>query len=336
MNANQLETAAPAEARTESLTASQNMAAEVFDAMSSLSKQTERLNTVDRSAMVDFGLIKKGETVKESIKIDGSDCEYYLRVPKSYDPNKPTPIIFAYHGYGAEPGQGDVPPGAKGMEQTTGLSERAEKDGFVVVYLNGNPKEKNAWNNNQWFFSKRDDIKFTSTLMDNMQRDLNIDPDRIYMVGFSNGASFVHNAANKLAGRVAAIADVSGWMTGQETAAAKGVSVLSIHSKDDPAVKFEGRPIWQGVEMKPSPYTLEHYRQINDLNSRNSVHMKTALDGTTVTTQEWQNGHSGTEVKAIFLEKEGHLWFGGKANESAQVNATEEVLKFFAKHPKGK
>lgn len=335
MIANSIDTVAPAEASNES-PAWNGFVSEALTLMQTLPKLTERAGKLDRTELVDFGLIKKGETVKESIKIDGLDCEYHVRVPKSYDPNKPTPIIFAFHGYGAENGQGDVPPGAKGMELATGLSDRAEKDGFIVVYLNGNPDEKNAWNNKQWFFSKRDDIKFTSTLMDNMQRDLNVDPDRIYMVGFSNGASFVHNAVNKLAGRVAAIADVSGWMTGQETAAAKGVSVLAIHSKDDPAVKFDGRPIWQGVEMKPSPYTLEHYRQINDLNSRNSVHMKTALDGTTVTTHEWQNGTNGTEVKAIFLEKEGHLWFGGKANEKASVNATDEVLKFFEKHPKGK
>ena len=292
--------------------------------------------TTDSSAqqfLPEMKTLHKGETTKETVKIDGEDCEYYLRVPKSYDPDKPMPLILAFHGYGAKPGQGGSAPGAVGLEATSGLSERAEKDGFIIAYLNGNPKEKNAWNNKQWFFSDRDDIKFTSTVMDGLSKDLNVDQSKIYMVGFSNGGSFVHHAAGKLADRVAAIADVSGWMTGKEKAEAKGVSVLSIHSEDDPNVRFKGRPLWQGVVMKPAEYTPEHYRQINNLADTPTVTSEKAANDTEILTSEWKN-EAGTEVKSIFIEKEGHLWYGGKADEGAPINATNEVLEFFSEHQK--
>lgn len=293
----------------------------------------DKLAVKDKAVLpeLELGQIKKGETTRETVKIDGEDCQFLLRVPESYDPKKPMPLIIAFHGYGDKPGQGDTKAGAEGMEPVTGLSERAEKDGFIVAYLNGNPKEKNAWNNNQWFFSNRDDVKFTKTVMDNLSKDLNVDQERIYLVGFSNGASFAHRAAGALADRVAAVADVSGWMTGQEKAEAKGVSMLSIHSKADDAVKFDGRPIWQGVVMKPSQYTTEHYRKINDMPTMAAVAQHTqAANGTQIDTYSYKDPVSKTEVKSIFIENEGHVWFGGKANENAPVNATDEVLKFFS------
>ncbi len=281
----------------------------------------------------ELGTIEKGKTTKEVVRINGENCEYYLRVPQSYDAAKPMPLILAFHGYGNKPGQGGAAPGAPGMESTSGLSERAEKDGFVIAYLNGNPKEKNAWNNKQWFFSDRNDIEFTKTVMDELSKDLNIDKSKIYLVGFSNGASFVHRAAGQLADRVAAIADVSGWMTGKEKAEAKGVSVLSIHSEDDPNVLFKGRPIWQGVVMKPSQYTPNHYREINNLPAAPVVTVEKAANETNIHTSDWKD-ENGLEVKSIFIEGEGHVWFGGKADEAAPINATDKVLEFFKQHQK--
>jgi polyhydroxybutyrate depolymerase len=283
----------------------------------------------DRAFLPELNFLEKGKTTKESLTINGEKCEYYLRVPESYDESKPMPLILAFHGYGKSRGQGDVAPGAPGMEEMTGLSERAEKEGFIVAYLNGDPTEKNAWNNGQWFFSDRDDTRFTREVMDRLTQDFNVDTRRVYMVGFSNGASFVHKAANELSDRVAAVADVSGWMTGKEKSGAKGVSVLSIHSEDDPSVPYKGRGIIQGVVMKPSVYTPEHYRTINDLPATPNKTVETAANGSEIETYQWLNEKTGTEVKSIFIEKEGHVWFGGKANEKAPVNATDEILKFF-------
>jgi polyhydroxybutyrate depolymerase len=284
---------------------------------------------------VELRVLQKGETTRETMTIDGQQFEYHVRVPENYNPKKPMPLILAFHGYGDERGQGDVAAGATGMEETTGLSKRAEKDGFIVAYLNGNPDEKNAWNNGQWFFSKRDDVKFTKAVMDGLSQDLNVDQSRIYMVGFSNGASFVHRAAGALADRVAAVADVSGWMTGQENAAAKGVSVLKIHSEDDRSVPFGGRPIWQGVVMKPSEQTFEHYRKINDFAALPEKSLTIAANGSEVLSYRSKD-ERGTEIKSIFIEREGHLWFGGKGNENAPINATDEVLEFFKGKRKAK
>lgn len=302
-------------------------------ASSFAAKEYSSLDSSVQKFLPELGTIEKGKTTKEVVQINGESCEYYLRVPQSYDAAKPMPLILAFHGYGDKPGQGGSAPGALGMETTSGLSERAERDGFVVAYLNGNAKEKNAWNNKQWFFSDRNDIEFTKSVMDELSKDLNIDQSKIYLVGFSNGASFVHRAAGQLSDRVAAIADVSGWMTGKEKAEAKGVSVLSIHSEDDPSVLFKGRPLWQGVVMKPSQYTPRHYREINNLPEAPVVTVEKAGNDTEIHTSAWKD-ESGIEVKSIFIEKEGHLWFGGKANEAAPINASDEVLEFFSQHQK--
>jgi polyhydroxybutyrate depolymerase len=58
----------------------------------------------------------------------GRTRTYIVHVPPKYDPKQPMPVILAFHGGGSN---------AEQMVRFCGLNEKADKEGFIVVYPNG-------------------------------------------------------------------------------------------------------------------------------------------------------------------------------------------------------
>ena len=56
---------------------------------------------------------------------------YHVHVPPQYDAKQPTPVVLAFHGA--------MTNGAI-MALSSGLSAKADKEGFIVVYPNGTGK----------------------------------------------------------------------------------------------------------------------------------------------------------------------------------------------------
>ena len=64
-----------------------------------------------------------------AVQQDGQTRTYLLHIPPKYDPKQPTPVVLAFHGYAQD---------ASVMVQFCGLSDKADKEGFIVVYRSGN------------------------------------------------------------------------------------------------------------------------------------------------------------------------------------------------------
>ena len=58
----------------------------------------------------------------------GSNRTYRLRIPRSYDPRQPLPLVLAFHGFKNT---------AADEEGSTGLSMLAESERFIVAYPQG-------------------------------------------------------------------------------------------------------------------------------------------------------------------------------------------------------
>ena len=146
---------------------------------------------------------------------------YFVHIPKSYDGSKPYPVVLAYHG-GAST--------AEGMTRFSGLSEAADKHGFIVVYPSGtgNLDKALTWNGGNccgYAMQKQiDDVDFTRAVLDDLARVVKIDPKRVYATGMSNGAIMAYRLASELSDRIAAIAPVAGPMGGPRSAIRSGRS----------------------------------------------------------------------------------------------------------------
>ena len=165
----------------------------------------------------------------EKIRIDGLSREYRLVVPKSVDGKKPVPILFAFHGFLID--SKDL------MPKYSQLDALAEQAGFVLVYPNAKDK---AWRLLPAL--ARDDFAFFDELLAYLAGKYNIDRNRIYLTGMSNGACFAHLLASQRSDVVAAIACHSGGigiLARREPVVRHKYGVMIVHGEDDSIVKVE-------------------------------------------------------------------------------------------------
>jgi polyhydroxybutyrate depolymerase len=168
----------------------------------------------------------------EKLTVNGTGREYRLVVPKSVDGSKPVPLLFAFHGFLID--SKDL------MPVYSQLDRLAEKEGFVLIYPNAMDK---AWRIVP--FLAKDDFAFFDQLLTTVSGKYNIDRNRIYLTGTSNGAFFSHLLASQRSDVVAAIACHSGGigvLARRPPQVKHKYGVMIIHGDQDSIVKVdEGR-----------------------------------------------------------------------------------------------
>jgi polyhydroxybutyrate depolymerase len=82
-----------------------------------------------------------------------------------------------------------------------------------------------------------------------------IDPERVYVVGFSNGGFMAHRLACYMDDRLAAIVSIGGAARSPEEACApvSTIAVLEIHGDADPIVKYVGGHVLDNRAADPHP-----------------------------------------------------------------------------------
>jgi len=86
-----------------------------------------------------------------------------------------------------------------------------------------------------------DDVAYIDAIIDDASLKEHVDPDRIYIIGHSNGAFLAHRYACERSDRIAAIVALAGvpWSDASKCQG-KDVSVLQIHGDADPIIAYGG------------------------------------------------------------------------------------------------
>ena len=160
--------------------------------------------------------------------------KYIIYTPKELDPGKSYPVVFNFHGGGMTPAE---------QMLYTGFNRIADKYGFIVVYPRG---IKEDWNVGFGMSYKEgtDDIGFTESLLNQIQKDYKINPKKVYATGLSRGGFFCHRIAAELPHRFSAIATVGSSVPDSVAIYNKNpmpVKVLLIHGTDDKVVDYAGK-----------------------------------------------------------------------------------------------
>ena len=180
--------------------------------------------------------LKPGDHTR-SLDVDKRTRSYIVHVPPGYDGKKPIPVVLAFHGGGSN---------AEQMVRFCGLNEKADKEGFLVVYPNGTGRlEKlltfNGGNCCGYAMNQKvDDVAFTRALLDDLAKVAKVDPKRVYATGMSNGAIMAYRLASELSDRIAAIAPVAGPMGTETCNPKRPVPVIHFHGTDDQNAPFKG------------------------------------------------------------------------------------------------
>lgn len=150
--------------------------------------------------------------------------------------NIKAPLFLILHG-----GRGD---GEKMV--LTGFNTVADAKGFLVAYPEGKmPNEpEGRWNDGRSTYVLRDDVKYIKDLIEHFIRNENADPQKIFIVGASNGGMMTHRLACELPiGMIAGISPVIANMPDKiyDTCVIKNpISYLAIYGKEDRIVPMDG------------------------------------------------------------------------------------------------
>jgi polyhydroxybutyrate depolymerase len=172
-----------------------------------------------------------------TIESAGLDREYIVIVPSSYDGSASMPLVFEFHGYSlwAE-------------EQAAGsrLWTVGEREGFVTVLPEGRGDIQ------RWLFELDDadidispnnpDMKLVTDLIAHLSTELEIDADRIYAAGFSNGGWMASALACTFPDVFAAVAPVAGIMDFGDDCTDTPVPTVTFHGTADEYEPFVGGP----------------------------------------------------------------------------------------------
>lgn len=164
-----------------------------------------------------------GEFPAETLKVGRDTREYRLVVPKTVDLAKPAPLVVAFHGMLID--SKDV------MPKYTKLNETAEKHKFLIAYPNAIDK---SWGIMPDKVAK--DLAFFDALLARISGNYKIDPDRVYVLGMSNGGYFAHLVGKERSKTIAAVASHSGPLGLQTLAGIKAerkFPVMIIHGDKD-------------------------------------------------------------------------------------------------------
>ncbi len=163
-----------------------------------------------------------------------------------------------------------------------------------------------------------------------------IDQERIYSTGMSNGGFFSYKLACELSDLIAAIASVTGTMNANQTATCDPehpMPVMEIHGTADETVQYAGTFLFASVES-----VLQYWIEFNDCNpvgNVESIEDTDPTDGSTVEHQLYTNGTLGAEVEHYKIINGGHTWPGsafiiGSTNQD--IDASKEIWRFFSKY----
>ncbi len=268
------------------------------------------------------------------IQHGGMTRSYRIHVPRGFSPSRPVPLVFSFHGGGANM---DI----QADDRYYGLISKANEAGFVAVFPNGYsplPSGKLAtWNAGNCCGGARekdiDDVGFVREVLRHLKSQLPVDEQRIFTSGMSNGAQFSHRLACEMADTFRGIASVAGSDGTARCAPSRPVNILEIHAKDDDFMNFDGgvgRNSRTKTDFVSTPETVARWVRRNAC----SPQPRRVLDKPGAYCEQYEGCRDGVRVRLCVTETGGHSWPGGikvRSGEpgSTAISATDMMWDFF-------
>ncbi len=244
------------------------------------------------------------------------------------------PILLALHGGGGSADQ---------FARSSGLSRPANGQGYAVIYPEGTGRAA-TWNGGYCCGAAQrsgvDDIAFLDAVIADAIRRFGLNDRRLYLTGMSNGALMAETYAALHPARVRAVSGVSGTMDTARFHVKAPVPLLHIHGTADAMVPYAGG---QG----DSSLTRTDFASVASVEAaflapfpmlaRTEHVIDPAADGMRVIERNYADGQGRVQVRIQTIEGGGHAWPGSRRaarqGGTRDINATTEVLRFFALHP---
>ena len=241
--------------------------------------------------------------------------------PKYRDDAPLMPLVLALHGSDGS---------AADMEALTGYDELADRQHFVVAYadgllVQGDGYASRSWNSGQCCEPATsagvDDVAFLSDLIDRLIARYPVDPERVFVLGHSNGAIMAQVLGCRMADRIAGVASVAGALDDTQSCNPdRPLPFLEIHGTYD-----------QNVAWDAGASGVSGWRSFNRCSDQSTQ----STDGS-VTTTTWGQCRGIAIVEFISIDGAEHPWPSRRTpthdelNVSFALDATEVTWAFFS------
>lgn len=286
----------------------------------------------------------RGPALETRTLSHGDRARTYHLVPAASMPPGPRPLVVALHGGG---GRGDKLDGSTNGQ----ITREARRRGWRVVFPEGIEK---GWNDGRPLTTDRDrrragvdDVGFLGALIDHLVATADIDPDRVYMMGISNGGFMTQRFAFDGGGRIAAGAAVAAQqaVVWREKAPPGPVSMLWMNGTDDPLVPYAGGQV--AVFGKARGAILSTDETVERWASQLGCEAPTSEALPDVDPRDETRVHrsrracrGGAELVMYRIEGGGHTWPGGDqylpqlmiGRVSRDLDGAAAIFDFFARH----
>ena len=273
------------------------------------------------------------QQLNRTLFFDGQNRSFIIYVPSTYDGSTQVPVVFNFHGGGGT---------SSSFIYTNDMRSIADTANFIAVYPQAAVDPSDG--SNSWLHkapTTHNDVNFIEAIIDTLSNDYNIDNDRVYACGYSEGGIFSYELGCRLNNRIAAFSSISGSMLVDafrvsyynlgNCSPIHPTAVLLIPGTSDsnPHSSYSGfQPYYMSVN-EITTYWVNHNN--TDLNPTiTSVPNTNSSDGSTVEKRIWENGDNCVAVKELKVINGGHDWPGSFGN--MDISASKEIWKFVSKY----
>ena len=235
-------------------------------------------------------------------------------------------VLFVLHGYGSTALR------IRNYSSFNSLANTKENN-FILIHPQGAPmntslaSSSSHWNSGGWTIgSDVDDVDFIDSIINLVSKKYNINNDRIYSTGMSNGGFMSYHLACNLSTKIAAVASVTGSISSQtldDCSPQHSTSILQIHGTLDATVPYDGN---SSLGMESVDDLINYWKNYNlcDLSPIITT-INTINPIGSYRHDKYSNCLNGVSIELYKIEGMGHTW---PFLSSFGISATEKIWEF--------
>ncbi|MBI45029.1 MAG: hypothetical protein CMG66_02545 [Candidatus Marinimicrobia bacterium] len=249
------------------------------------------------------------------LNYQGTNRTYYVAYPNNS--SSPAGLIINMHGFGGT---------AASQISGTQMNSYAHPENLAVVYPQGANSSigTTSWNvGTFWDFSTQDDVGFLSAVIDDIASNFDINLNRVYACGFSNGGYMAYELACELSDRITAFGSVAGNFmlnSNQQCDNDREIPIIHFHGTNDPTVDYSPPSFDQALTVSES---IDYWSDFNNLDLEFYESLNSNVEIYTYFKES-----SPTQFVHYKVNGGQHEWFWNNWG----FNASEELVNFFSQY----
>lgn len=227
------------------------------------------------------------------------DRPFTLYVPGSYRVGTAAPLLVLLHGYTGY---------SAGQEAYMRIAPEANRRGILYAVPDGivDQEGNRFWNATDaccnFYGSTVDDSTYLTEVIASVSQRYTVDPARVYLTGFSNGAFMSFRMACEHADLIAAIVAINGAMLNDPSQCrpAQPVSVLNVRGDADDVIRNQGG-LFRGNRYPSTESTVSSWVTFNGCTaspegSASPLDLESSVDGPETSVTTYGGCQRGTTV----------------------------------------